>query len=119
MIVLRYIPLRLGAEARLDRASSPGRVMDRPDNCPLLTVAFRPMHSSSTRSSGVDRNALGGRPGCSAIAEERNHEAIRPIPCSKALTASVYLGVVSKIGPTSAPLLFPFENKNDWLALIG
>ena len=57
MIVLRYIPLRLGAEARLDRASSPGRVMDRPDNWPLLTVAFRPItlsHSALNASKKFD-----------------------------------------------------------------
>jgi hypothetical protein len=37
---------------------------------------------------------LGGRSGCSAIAEERNHEAIRPLQCLKAITPSVYLGIV-------------------------
>jgi hypothetical protein len=62
MIVLRYIPLRLGAEARLDRASSPGPVMDRPDNWPLLTVAFRLSHSLSPEQDGWrvidDRSAI-------------------------------------------------------------
>jgi hypothetical protein len=31
------------------------------------------------RGRAHDRNALGGRPGCSALAEEHNHEAIWPI----------------------------------------
>jgi hypothetical protein len=40
---------------------------------------------------------LGGRSGCSAIAEERNHQAIRPISRLKAITASVNLGVVGRV----------------------
>ena len=41
--------------------------------------------------------------GCSAIAEERSLQAIQPVHCSKALTASDYLGVVGGMPVSGLP----------------